>query len=93
MITRSYEASEYVSAQITIGRGRSCDIEIEDYLLSKVQCCIYYDMMAGWTIADGDTLAQKESTNGTWIYVAEEIEVTHGMVFKAYQTLFQVRIT
>ena len=73
-----------------IGRGKECDIDIDDYLLSKVQCSIFYDLVSGWTIADGDSRIQKESTNGTWLYVAEEFEIFNGMIIKSFQTLIQV---
>lgn len=90
MLFRTFEASEHVENHILIGRDRKCDIEIEDYLLSKVQCSLFFDANSGWNIIDGDIRTQKESTNGTWLYVSEEMEIVNGMVIKSYQTLLQV---
>lgn len=65
---------------------------MDDYLLSKVQCSIFYELNSGWTIIDGDYSAGKESTNGTWLYIADELEITNGMIIKSYQTLMQATI-
>ncbi|OMJ67154.1 hypothetical protein SteCoe_35756 [Stentor coeruleus] len=90
--TKTFEASEHVETHILIGRDRKCDIEIEDYLLSKVQCSLFFDANSGWNIIDGDIRTQKESTNGTWLYVSEEMEIVNGMIIKSYQTLLQATL-
>jgi hypothetical protein len=33
-----------------------------------------------------------ESTNGTWMYIAEDWEIADGMLFKANATLFEARL-
>ncbi len=49
---------------------------------------MYFDETKGWTLEDG--LEGKGSTNGTWMYVAEEQEMYDGLLFKTQQTLFSV---
>ena len=41
-------------------------------------------------LRDGD--GKKPSTNGTWLFVDELFKIYDGMVFKAGQTLFRVKI-
>jgi hypothetical protein len=77
-------------ARLFIGRGLTCNAKIDDPLLSKVQCSVFYNPMSGWTLVDGDYALQRPSTNGTWLYLSENFEVYSGMVFRANQTLFQV---
>ena len=61
-------------------------------MLSKTHCSIFYEINSGWTIVDGDYAQQSESTNGTWLYIADELEIINGMVIKTYQTLIQVTV-
>jgi len=68
----------------------NCEIQIEDSLLSKFQATITYNDQNGWTMTDG--FEGKSSTNGTWLYIKDEMEMYTGMVFKANQTLFHVSI-
>lgn len=63
-----------------IGRTPNCDIRIEDKLLSKTQAQISYDG-ENWLITDG--FNDKESTNGTWLYLNEDMEIQDGMIFKS----------
>jgi hypothetical protein len=49
---------------IKLGRLNTCEIQIEDNLLSKCQAHINYSEEKGWIITDG--FAGKPSTNGTW---------------------------
>ena len=35
----------------------------------------------GWVLTDG--VDGKPSTNGTWIYIGEEMDIYNGMIFKA----------
>ena len=67
-------------------------VKIEDNLLSKIQCTVFYSHSGGWTLADGDLQNHKGSTNGTWLYINEDLELVEGMIFKSCQTLFQVSI-
>ena len=43
-----------------------------------------------WIVYDGD--GTKPSTNGSWIYLRAPLEITDGMMFKAAQTLFKVKV-
>jgi len=72
---------------MVIGRSPNCDIRIEDELLSKMQSTIYFDQNAeAWVIEDG--YQGKSSTNGTWLYLNEEVTIRSGMLFKSNQTFF-----
>ncbi|CAG9322657.1 unnamed protein product [Blepharisma stoltei] len=76
-------------SMIRIGRHMNCNLKIEDPLLSKIQCTIYYNPISGWTLGDGDIDSQRTSTNGTWLYLNEDFEIYNGMIFKSHQTLFE----
>ncbi|KAL4503883.1 hypothetical protein ABPG72_022513 [Tetrahymena utriculariae] len=72
----------------TIGRNKEqCTLHFDDHLLSKIQCRIVFKPNEGWYLIDGSQ--KRTSTNGTWLYLAEEKEIYEGMIFKANQTLFQ----
>lgn len=77
---------------IIIGRDSStCDIIIDDKMLSRVHCCINYkekDNKKGWYIKDGN-LQGKKSTNDTWFYSAEETLIYDQMIFKTNHNLFK----
>ena len=78
---------------ITIGRDASCDVVIEDNLLSRVHCTILYKNGIGWIIRDGKINEEdnsfKPSTNSTWLFLINEIPIYDGMIFKSNQNLFQ----
>ena len=65
-----------------------CTIRFDDSSMSRYHCMIGYDN--GWFIQDGDGF--KPSTNGTWLFAEEFIEIYDSMVFKAAETLFKVLI-
>lgn len=72
--------------EIAIGRTMSCDIRIEDKLLSKTQSTIsFHD--GNWIVTDGSN--GRQSTNGTWVYLNEDFNIFEGMTFKANYTIFQ----
>lgn len=76
--------------EIKIGRSPHCNVTIDDEVLSKYQCRIYYDFNTKtWVLEDGSH--HKKSLNGTWLYLNEEYTVSDQMVFKAHQTLFQAK--
>ena len=64
-----------------IGRSDKCDIYIKDRMLSRVHCILVY-IDNNWYIKDGNE-SKNESTNGTWIFANEEIEIKDGMKFKS----------
>lgn len=75
--------------EIKIGRSPQCNIKIDDEVLSKFQCHIYFDFnLHTWFLEDGGK--QKASTNGTWLYLNEEFPIYDNMTFKAHQTVFNV---
>ena len=64
-----------------IGRSDKCDVYIKDKMLSRIHCIIFY-IDNNWYIKDGNENGN-ESTNGTWLYANEEIEIKEGMKFKS----------
>lgn len=82
-------SSSMNNKQITIGRSSSCDIAIEDLLLSKLQCTIKM-INSKWFIFDGD--GENFSTNGTWIYLVDPWKIENIVFFKANHTLFQLNL-
>ena len=57
-----------------VGRSPNCDIRIDDELLSKMQATVSYSpQLQMWTICDG--YQGKNSTNGTWLYMNEEVKI------------------
>ncbi|CAG9326642.1 unnamed protein product [Blepharisma stoltei] len=88
----SFHAAQHVNSHILVGRSLNCNIKIEDPLLSKIQCSVFYNPVSGWTLMDGDVGSQKSSTNGTWLYLNEDFEIYNGMIFKSNQTLFQAML-
>ena len=63
-------------------------MRIDDEVLSKYQCKIFYDFnLKTWVLEDGSY--KKKSLNGTWLYLNEEYPIYDQMVFKAHQTLFK----
>jgi hypothetical protein len=83
---------------IRIGRHPECEVAIDDNMLSRYHCFIEYNSVVGWIIQDGyiakknDIYEKLNSTNGTWMYLNDDFPVFEGMQFKAFQTLFQVKI-
>ena len=80
---------------IIIGRDTSSDVYIEDKLLSRKHCYIYYEKDENnneekdcWFIKDGD-LNGKKSTNDTWLYSLEESLIYDQMIFKTNHNLFK----
>ena len=80
---------------IIIGRDINCDVYMEDKMLSRKHCYIYYEKSennnegrSNWFIKDGD-LDGKKSTNDTWIYALEDILIYDQMIFKANHSLFK----
>ena len=79
---------------ITIGRDKSSDIYIEDKLLSRKQCYIYYqdvNNLSGknkWFIIDG-SVDGKKSTNDTWVYTLKDNIIYDQMIFKTNHNLFK----
>ena len=76
---------------VTIGRNKKCDICIEDMMMSNIQSTIKYNSKEkNFYLFDGNS--QKESTNGTWVYILNPILITDNFVFKAEHTLFVVNV-
>jgi pSer/pThr/pTyr-binding forkhead associated (FHA) protein len=85
--------------EITMGRSHECTCVLSDTMLSRIHCSIEF-LYGKWVIRDGyvskSTIEpdgkNKHSTNGTWIYLSDDIPIRNDMVFKANHTLFQCKI-
>ena len=76
---------------MTIGRNKKCDVCIEDMMMSKIQSTIkYVHSEKSFYLFDGNI--QKESMNGTWVYILKPVLITDNFVFKAEHTLFVVNL-
>jgi hypothetical protein len=64
-----------------IGRSEKCDIYIQDKMLSRIHCILFY-LDNNWYIKDGNENGNA-STNGTWVYVNEKTEIKEGMKIKS----------
>ena len=86
-VTKEYKVKEDEDCLITIGRSQKCDIIIEDMMLSKIQAYIEYQAKTKkFYLIDGD--GNKESTNGTWVFILNATKITNNFMFKAEHTLF-----
>ena len=82
---------------IRIGRKKyNNDIELNDHLVSKVNCNIQYDEKNGWKIKDGNEIITEtgenkitNSTNGTWILAIDDFLIYDNMIFKSNLNLFR----
>ena len=82
---------------IRIGRKKyNNDIELDDHLVSKVNCNIQYDEKNGWKIKDGNEIISENgeskitnSTNGTWILAIDDFLIHENMIFKSNLNLFR----
>jgi hypothetical protein len=78
---------------VTIGRNNSCDVVLEDMMLSKIQCSIILEEDKNKNkkiimLYDGNYKKKKESTNGTWVYIMENQVIYNNFEFKVNHTLF-----
>ena len=82
--------------RIYVGRDISCNIIVDDTLLSRVHCTIEYKNDEGWSITDGkiddEESQNRPSTNGTWLYLIEETPISDKMIFKSNQNVYECHI-
>ena len=82
--------------RIYIGRDISCNVIIDDSLLSRVHCTIDYEEENGWVLYDGrideDEKKNKPSTNGTWLFLIEEAQIDDGFIFKNNKNAFECHL-
>ena len=77
-----------------IGRDSNNYIIIQDNLLSKIHCTVYFKNNSYWVIQDGyvnEINIIKPSTNGTWLMLNVETEIFQDMIFKSNQNLFRCK--
>ena len=75
----------------TIGRAKDADITINDIMLSRINCFVYFKN-GFWKIQDGNQNGEY-STNGTWIYAFEDMEIFDNMAFKSNKFNFCCKLT
>ena len=85
---------------IKIGRATSCEVSIDDILLSRVHCTIEYKNTVGWIIRDGyrsedsqESDDIKWSTNGTWLHAFEDTPIYEGMILRSDNHLFRCKFS
>jgi pSer/pThr/pTyr-binding forkhead associated (FHA) protein len=85
---------------VRIGRSPNCEVIVNDNMLSRFHCFIEFKSEVGWVVQDGVVYKNenelpdyKPSTNGTWLYIIEDVMIKEGMIFKANHTLFQCHLT
>ena len=90
--SQKFKIDKTKNIMITIGRSQKCDVCIDDMMLSKTQSCIEYNVEDNnFYLYDGNS--KKESTNGTWVYIINPIQITNNFLFKAEHTLFVANLT
>ena len=89
--TKNFKINKNIDASIIIGRSKKCDLSIEDMMMSKIQSCIkYFSKENAFYLYDGNS--EKESMNGTWVYILNPVLIKDNFIFKAEHTLFVVNI-
>ena len=75
---------------------------IEDPMLSRIHSTVYvyndgverkFGIKDGYSSSNDDLMefkSWKNSTNGTWFYIADDYEIYDGMIYKAHNTIFKV---
>ena len=89
--TKYYKINNKKDQRITIGRSKKCDLTIDDMMMSKIQSCIQFcSKEKAFYLYDGNS--EKESMNGTWVYILNPVLITDNFIFKAEHTLFVVNL-
>jgi len=90
-ITYEPKIFEYtLNKEYTIGRNEKDDFVLQDKMLSRIHCIIFYDEK-GWFIKDGNQIGEP-STNGTWVFAYDEFEIYDEMIFKSNSNLFSCHL-
>ena len=79
-----------LNKEYTIGRNEKDDVVLQDKMLSRIHCIVFYDEK-GWFIKDGNQFGEP-STNGTWIFAYDEFEIYDDMIFKSNANLFSCHL-
>ena len=74
-----------------IGRSINSDISIDDILISKINCCLYY-INGKWILKD-ENQNGNSSTNGTWLFASEDNEIINEMIFKSNKYIFHCKFS
>ena len=85
---------------VKLGRSNDAEVSINDTMLSRLHSYIMFDgKLNTWVLYDGYIVeeedgitSRKPSTNGTWFYLKDDIEMTNHMVFKANHTVFKTHV-
>lgn len=74
----------------TLGRSDKCFTSIHDKMLSRIHCIIIWND-GNWFIKDGNEKGEP-STNGTWVFACDEVEIKNDMIFKSNSCNFHCTI-
>ena len=78
---KNFKINKKKDASIIIGRSKKCDLSIEDMMMSKIQSCIkYFSKENAFYLYDGNS--EKESMNGTWVYILNPVLIKDNFIFK-----------
>jgi len=85
-------------AIVRLGRSENAEVSINDTMLSRLHCYIEFDQNSStWILYDGYVSEEEESlrspsTNGTWLYLKDDVEILNHFIFKANHTVFKSHI-
>ena len=74
-----------------MGREKNCNIILNHLSYLRIQCSINYNEKDNyWFINDGDD--EKESTNGTWVFINWDYDIEKDFLFRIGQNIIQVNL-
>ena len=96
-INKEFNYDTEYQNNIKIGRKNyGNDIELNDALISKINCTVRYHSNKGWVIKDGYEVIKKNgeiernfSKNGTWFLAKDNVKITDKMIFKSNFHIFK----
>lgn len=83
---------------VKLGRSNESEVSINDNMLSRLHCYIQFDSSINtWILYDGyfsdeEGGERRPSTNGTWLYLKDDIELSNHFIFKANHTVFKCHL-
>ena len=77
--------------KVTMGREKNCNIILNNLSYSRIQCSINYNEDDNyWYINDGDE--DKESTNGTWVFINWDYDIENDFIIRIGQNVIQINL-
>jgi len=76
---------------ITVGRDKTCTISLKDKGFSKIHSSIMWNNENKfWELKDG--IANKPSTNGTWIYAESSFEINDDTIIEVGSSKLRINV-